>query len=454
MDELEINQEEQPQIILKEKENEPNLYDKYIEGTEKLWGNYNSNLVGDYVFNQKIIGPKFMKEGKVSYFEIFNDPRTSILGMSSKISLLYIPSGLKNEKFDEINCIGFRYYEENQFKICHYFTLIKKNNNKRYYILEKEHKMTNIKDKSFYDENLNCFSIMRKIIFEKYEKEEETFLNGELFPEIIGFAYSMVYLGQFKNFIAVEPLILDQMNRDTIIERLPKELEKNIGYIEPILYNNHVSILLVKKSINNLEKRVNIVLDMSRFHTKENILDNTIFPKDIYINNYPYPKFSIQKNNTCGLWYYGIIDCIYNNDKYKNIQDICLSINNNSTRFFIDVINALSNKLYKIPNIIDDADIIKATEINTNRIYDSSDGKKYSFTKEAFLNYYFSLASIFDFDLHSNYSIDLKILFEYQFLIDQINEYLRLVRLNNSYFKNYSSKYEEVQKLIYKNLID
>ena len=48
----------------------------------------------------------------------------------------------------------------------------------------------------------------------------------------------------------------------------------------------------------------------------------------------------------------------------------------------IDVINALSNKLYKIPNIIDDADIKKATDINTNRIYDSSDGKKYSFTKE------------------------------------------------------------------------
>ena len=185
--------------------------------------------------------------------------------MSSKISLLYIPSGLKNEKFDENNCIGFRYYEENQFKICHYFTLIKKNNNKRYYILEKEHKMTNIKDKSFFDEKLDCFSIMRKIIFEKYEKEEETFLNGELFPEIIGFAYSMVYLGQFKHFIAVEPLILDQMNRDAIIERLPKELEKNIGYIEPILYNNHVSVLLVKKSINNLKKRVNIVIPKKIF---------------------------------------------------------------------------------------------------------------------------------------------------------------------------------------------
>lgn len=185
MDELEINQEEQPQIILKEEESEPNLYDKYIEGTEKLWGNYNSNLINDYIFNQKIIGRKFMKEEKVSYFEIFNDPRTSILGMSSKISLLYIPSGLKNEKFDEINCIGFRYYEENQFKICHYFTLIKKNNNKRYYILEKEHKMTNIKDKSFYDENLNCFSIMRKIIFEKYEKEEETFLNGNYSQKLL-----------------------------------------------------------------------------------------------------------------------------------------------------------------------------------------------------------------------------------------------------------------------------
>ena len=57
---------------------------------------------------------------------------------------------------------------------------------------------------------------------------------------------------------------------------MPGELEKDIGYIEPILYNEHVSVLFIKKSVDERKKRVNILFDMSRYHSERNILDNTI----------------------------------------------------------------------------------------------------------------------------------------------------------------------------------
>ena len=92
-------------------------------------------------------------------------------------------------------------------------------------------------------------------------------------------------------------------------------MEENIGYIEPIIFDNHISVTLIKKVPFNNRGRANIVLDMPRYHVEENLLDNTIFPEEIYLSNFPYPAFSIQKGNSCGLWFYGIIECIYSNNK-------------------------------------------------------------------------------------------------------------------------------------------
>ena len=54
---------------------------------------------------------------------------------------------------------------------------------------------------------------------------------GELFPEIISYIYSIISLGKVKGFITIEPLILDPLNDESRVERLPEELEENIGYI-------------------------------------------------------------------------------------------------------------------------------------------------------------------------------------------------------------------------------
>ena len=167
---------------------------------------------------------------------------------------------------------------------------------------------------------------------------------------------------------------------------------------------------------------------MSRYHIEEHLLDNTVFPEEIYINYYPYPDFPIQKGNSSGLWLYWIIDCIYSNTKYKNIDDVLLVIDHNKTDFVIDIINFLSNKLYNISDIIDNSSI--ETNLNTkkNRIYELIKLGTYSFRKEAALSNYFSLASLFGHYGHgeNNYNENLygiKLLLEYQYLIDNIQNF-------------------------------
>ena len=305
---------------------------------------------------------------------------------------------------------------------------------------------------------MDCYSIIKDIVFEKYKNEIIT-PQVEIFPEIIGFIYSLKSLGKFKDFIPVEPLILEPLKEESLIEKLPNNLEENIGYIEPLIFDNHISVALIKKSIFNNKGRVNIVLDMSRYHVEENIIDNTVFPDELYLNNYPYPQYSIQKGNSCGLWFYGIIDCIYSDNKYKNIDDVCYAINYNKPDFFIDVINFLSNKLYGINDMIDNS-FIKNGNIKEDRIYELGQISNYSFRKEAVMSYYFSLASLFAYyEIKKENNEDkfdgVELLFEYQYLLDNIKNYLSLVMFNNNYFKKFSPEkiYETDQKSQYEQII-
>ena len=301
---------------------------------------------------------------------------------------------------------------------------------------------------------------MRNIIFEKYKNEIVT-PKGEVFPEIFGLIYSLISLGKFKGFKVVEPLILDPLNQESRIEQLPEILEENIGYIEPIIFDNHISVTLVKKVPFNKRGRANIVLDMSRYHVEENLLDNTIFPEEIYLSNFPYPAFSIQKGNSCGLWLYGIIECIYANNKYKSIDDVCIALNHSNTDFFIDVINCLSNHLYGISDIIDNSSLENSLSIKENRIYEGGLLSSYSFRNEAAMSYFFSLASLFAYyeNKNANYNEKyngIELLFEYQYLIDNIQSLLSLVVFNDNYFKIFSPKeiYETDQKNEYFKLIE
>jgi hypothetical protein len=74
---------------------------------------------------------------------------------------------------------------------------------------------------------LNCYSIIRNIIFEK--DKNEIIPKGEYFLEIFGFIYSLIYLGKFKGFQVIKPLVLEPLKEETRIEKLPEVLEKNFG---------------------------------------------------------------------------------------------------------------------------------------------------------------------------------------------------------------------------------
>ena len=52
----------------------------------------------------------------------------------------------------------------------------------------------------------------------------------------------------------MEPLILDPLNKESLIEQLPEILEENIGYIEQIIFDNHISVTLIKKLHLQIEK--------------------------------------------------------------------------------------------------------------------------------------------------------------------------------------------------------
>ena len=345
-DYLEISYDSYPKSKFIKQIEHKNLYDDCLKETAKLWKDFNSKI--DLIESTNL-GRIFFKKGKHKYYEIFEDKRTDIIWIFKKILFLYTPLVKDNELlYDKDNCIGFRYYEKNKLEKCNFFTLIKKYD-KKFYILEKELNICDINSDLFYDEKLNCYSIMRNIIFEK--DKNEIIPKGEYFLEIFGFIYSLIYLGKFKGFQVIKPLVLEPLKEKTCLEKLPEILEENFGYIEPILFDNHISVAFIKKYKVKKQGRVNIICDMSRYHIEEKFSDN-VFPEELYLNNYPYPSFSIQKDNSCEVWLYGIIECIYSNDKYKNINDACLAINRNSSNFFIDVINSLSYNIYGINDII------------------------------------------------------------------------------------------------------
>lgn len=129
--------------------------------------------------------------------------------------------------------------DENILKKCNYFSLNKRFNN-RYYILNK---------------NINCFSIINIIFFEKYlVSKNNRFSNGELFPEINGFSYALTSFGSFKGFIPIEPYIPDISKKESLLEKLPLDLEDYTRNFELIIYNHHVTLLIIQ--INKKKQKV------------------------------------------------------------------------------------------------------------------------------------------------------------------------------------------------------
>ena len=419
---------------------EHNIYDKYISGTEKLWKNEKSNFIQEYILDKKVIGRKFLINDSISYYEIFEDKRLNILGQSEKISLLSFSKEDNPDLVDTKNCFGFRYYEKNKSEKCNYFTLIKKGK-KGYYILEKTENIKDIDNESFFDKDLDCYSIMKNIVYDNYKEINinKNSTHGDLFSEFIGYIYSMIYLAQFKNFIVVEPFIPNLFEKESLIEEIPSSLEDSIGYIEPILYGNHVSILLIIKDENYIRK--NYLFDMSKHYSEKNIFDHTLFPLDMINNLIIYPKNNIKKNNSNGLWFYGILELIYSNNKYHGPQDVLNKIVEGRSDFLIDVVNLLSEKIYGLKDMVNFRDIHESeNNVYIGRIYDCIIGKKISYLKECINNNYIPFSLKYDWIRFYTANFDMKLLFKYEKLIEEIKNYKRQIEMNNDYFKEYSEQ--------------
>jgi hypothetical protein len=129
------------------------------------------------------------------------------LGISPNITFLHVFEPKDNKIYNEKKFIGFRYYEnEGKTLNSKYFTLIKRYDSK-FYILEKNEVIKDIDNNSFFNKDLDCFALINNIIIKKYKNQGNT-MNGETFPEIIGFCYGLYSLKKFnKNLICIEPLI-------------------------------------------------------------------------------------------------------------------------------------------------------------------------------------------------------------------------------------------------------
>ena len=206
-----------------------NLFDSCFEGTEKI--SHMPKFIKEFKNNDKVIGRKYTsKNNEIKYVEIFKNPKFELMGISPNITFIYSYDNKIKNRYEENKFIGFRYYKKGPNEIdSNYFTLINKYYLK-YYILEKNKKIKDINNDSFFNQELNCFDIIDYVIKQKY-KNQNIIMIGETFPEIIGYCYGLISLQKFKNnFICIEPLIPDVLKKETFEENIPDK-QKKIQFI-------------------------------------------------------------------------------------------------------------------------------------------------------------------------------------------------------------------------------
>ena len=85
-DYLEINYDpNHKKEVIKQIEHE-NLYDECFKETAKLWKDYSDSTI-ELIKNTNL-GRIFFKKDKAAYFEIFEDNRTDLIGISKKIDIM------------------------------------------------------------------------------------------------------------------------------------------------------------------------------------------------------------------------------------------------------------------------------------------------------------------------------------------------------------------------------
>lgn len=286
------------------------FYKEFINRTAQLKNLEKINtkqFIKDIIEEDNIIGRQFLyKNSQIAYEELLIEKNKRIISnLNEQISFLYPPNERKDEKI-----IGIRFFK-NDFRRFQdgYFTLVKIEENK-YEILEKCNiDIKDCEENSFFMENLDCDDIIKSVIFKKYINNSD-FIFGLSFIEILGFIYSAKNNLKAKCIIC-EPFIPNPSHEESLKESFECEPKKNELYLRPILYLNHVSILLV--IFTEKYGRKNILIDMSHFHKEHFEKDNIFFPTEMRQNLIIIPKNPIQLGETCGLWFLGQVTYIMKN---------------------------------------------------------------------------------------------------------------------------------------------
>ena len=441
--ENESEAQEQKEAINKNEIKKGNLYDKYLNGSEKLTNEKSSFITEILNENKIIIGRKFFGENnQIKYIEMFNNEKMNLLGISKNIT--FIHEYKFGKEIDTNEFMGFRYYEYGPLsENLNYFTLLKKYESK-YYILEKNKNLKDRKGNPFYNENVNCYLIIKKIISEKYKKYD-TIIAGDTFPEIIGYCYGLIDLGKFKNFICVEPLIPNFFIEGSLEEKIPEITNLDNVYIEPLIYDNHISVIIISR---NQKNRLNIILDMSRYHTSTKKLNSLIFPTNIIKSNMysVYPKIPIQNGSSCCLWFYGEMECLINSDKYFSFKTIFENLKGESLNFFIDIINIISEQFLGF-EVLMKKDIFDAYNIDFTKYFTNSKVGSISINKNIIYSQFLDIKPFFDFS-YFNYSIELNFFTNIQKEFMKYINYKMLLEMNLKFHKILKVKDKVIMKLI------
>ena len=450
---------EEPEDSLEETvkvKDEPKIVDKLIEcNREKSFKDTNKyNPKKNNKLIQDINNPKnnvhkrifYKKDGSVGYIEIFQNPQLSFaFQTSNKVSFLFESKDNENANLDESNCFGFRYYNSKE----EYCTLLKIGDKETYKFkfLEK------IKDDGnmFYDESIDCFSIVYESIFSRYKELKNNIYSiikeGPIY-EILGFCYSILFKNT-KYYKFHEPYTVDILNIKDFTNIVPMENNDNILNIVPILFDGHISILFFIDKNNN---RGFILSDPSHVHSKnfgkQAYIDGFIFPKNMRKNTLLYPEKPIQKFNSCSFWFYFQMLALINYDekiqkkKYVTPSNAISSIRNSDIYF--DCINyyqklfGFNKKLIEInPNLQSlDPDYIYSIPSAKYKLL-----KKVRVHKYGFLNQFVDLIQLIEIKTQDN--ISFKFGFEEIKLFQRYNEefidFILLLNynLNFLYLNNY-----------------
>lgn len=405
--------EEEIKIIPKV-EIEP-IYEKYLRGTKKLKGNFMNEELK--IENNTRIFKSIEKN--YGYDEIFvNDIQNILAGISYHISFLF-PSGNRITN----NRIGYRFYKDNPLESKNeipYFTLVLISN-REFHILEKDSKIKDNMGNEFIENNLDCLEIILEIIKNKFIKKTDSFNISYPYSlvELLGFCYA-IKTKKYNNIEILKPYFPDPLIPETKIEIF--ERKKRIFYIEPILYNKHISLLIF---VFTDYCRLNKLIDMSSVHYDKMKNNDPIFLNEMTVNLTKYPNNVIQSGPSCSIWF---ISSLLTLVKY-GIKD------NNDNNILFNIIKTLF-EIMSIKDIPISQQLISERELENIANYHFI---SYNIIFYPFINPKGLLLELYE-DINSELSNFLQ---HYHILFSKLSKKIAELELNQIYYKINSSQINE-----------